>query len=138
MIGIIHVYIHTYIHYHFMSCSSESSLSLASADIVQMEGENCVLSLIQLKFATSDIFSLEIRMTKLLLCNFSLWADASFFFLNSLMSVILTVRVYLCMYVYIVYIVHTLVYPYVCIINTRMHILCVRLTYVRMYVCMYL
>ena len=94
-----------------MSCSSESSLSLASADIVQMEGENCVLSLIQLKFATSDIFSLEIRMTKLLLCNFSLWADASFFFLNSLMSVILTVRVYVCIYVCVyVYIVHTLVY----------------------------
>eukprot|EP01035_Chromulina_nebulosa_P030810 gene30810-40987_t len=68
----------------------ESSLSLASSDILQMEGENCVLSLIQLKFATSDVFSLEIRITKLLLCNFSLWADASFYFLNSLMSVILT------------------------------------------------
>ena len=63
-----------------------------------MEGENCVLSLIQLKFATSDVFSLEIRITKLLLCNFSLWADASFYFLNSLMSVILTVReLYVCL-----------------------------------------
>mmetsp|Transcript_19739 Transcript_19739/g.27117 ORF Transcript_19739/g.27117 Transcript_19739/m.27117 type:complete len:2769 (-) Transcript_19739:85-8391(-) len=68
----------------------EAALLFASSDILQMEGENCVLSLIQLKSAASDVLGLEIRITKLLLCNFMIWSEASFYFLNSLMSVILT------------------------------------------------
>lgn len=67
----------------------EYALSCVPQEILQAEGERCVLALIQLKSAASDLPSLELRITKSLLCNVTIWSKASFSLLSSLMSVTL-------------------------------------------------
>jgi len=67
----------------------EYALTCVPQEILQAEGEMCVVSLIQLQTAASEIPSLEYRIKKSLLCNFSIWHRASFQLVSSLMSVLL-------------------------------------------------
>eukprot|EP01038_Epipyxis_sp_PR26KG_P011916 gene11916-15945_t len=67
----------------------EYALSCVPQEILQLEGEKSIVSLIQLKSVASDSLALELRITKSLLCNVTIWSRASFQLLSSLMSVIL-------------------------------------------------
>jgi hypothetical protein len=67
----------------------EYALTCVPQEILQAEGEMCVVSLIQLQTASSEVPALEYRIKKSLLCNFSIWHRASFQLVSSLMSFLL-------------------------------------------------
>ena len=58
------------------------------AQLLKQEGESCILALLELRSAAQEHSTLEAKITRRLLCNFSLWASASYALQASLYSVI--------------------------------------------------
>jgi Domain of unknown function (DUF4704) len=54
------------------------------------EGDGCILALLQLRSAVADFPTLELRVTKRLICNLAAWTRCTFQFQSSLLSVIAT------------------------------------------------
>ena len=67
----------------------EYALCCTPGDILRLEGESCVLALLQLRAATRDCPPLENLISKNLLCNFRIWSRCCYQLQSSLMSVIL-------------------------------------------------
>eukprot|EP01041_Mallomonas_annulata_P003575 gene3575-7108_t len=67
----------------------EYAISCTPNELLRLEGESCVLALLQLRLAAKDSPQLESNITKHLLCNFKIWSRSSFQLQSSLMSVIL-------------------------------------------------
>jgi len=65
------------------------ALSSVPGDLMQGEGDGCMLALLQLQTIADDSKSLENAITKNLIANSSIWSKGSHKFQNGLMSVLL-------------------------------------------------
>ena len=59
-------------------------------EVLQGEGDACILALMQLRSAVSDYPALELRTMKQLVCNFKAWSRCTYPFQTSLVAVVAT------------------------------------------------
>ena len=59
-------------------------------EVLQGEGDACILALMQLRSAVTDLPALELRTMKHLVCNFKAWSRCTYKFQTSLVSVVAT------------------------------------------------
>ena len=67
----------------------EYALTCVPAEVMQLEGEGCILALTLLRSVVSGCLPLETRVTKRLVCNFAIWSRCRYSLQSSLMKVIL-------------------------------------------------
>ena len=68
----------------------EFVMKAISGDIMMGESDGCILALLQLRSAVAEYPSLELKVTRRLICNFAAWTKCTFQFQSSLLSVVST------------------------------------------------